>query len=81
MFPLPETASVDHLRMKVGDRIIEGQIKERAEAKSLYEQATQEGKRTSVVEQERPNIFTSSVANIGPREHVTIEIQYQETVR
>ena len=81
VFPLPETAAVDHLRMKVGDRIIEGQIKERAEAKKVYEQAKQAGKRTSLVEQERPNIFTTSVANIGPGERITVEIEYQETVR
>ena len=81
VFPLPETAAVDHLRMKIGERIIEGQIKERTAAKKVYEQAKQEGKRTSLVEQERPNIFTTSVANIGPGEHVTIEIEYQETVR
>lgn len=50
VFPLRETAAVDHLRMKVGERIIEGEIKERAEAKKVYEQAKQEGKRTSLVE-------------------------------
>ena len=81
VFPLPETAAVDHLRMKVGERIIEGQIKEKAEAKKVYEQAKQEGKRTSLVEQERPNIFTTSVANIGPGERITVEIEYQETIR
>ena len=81
VFPLPETAAVDHLRMKIGERIIEGQIKERAEAKKVYEQAKQEGKRTSLVEQERPNLFTTSVANIGPGERITVEIEYQETVQ
>jgi len=81
VFPLPETAAVDHLRMHVGERIIEGQIKERAEAKKVYEKAKQEGKRTSLVEQERPNIFTTSVANIGPGERIIVEIEYQETVR
>jgi len=81
VFPLPETAAVDHLRMKVGERTIEGQIKERAEAKKVYEQAKQEGKRASLVEQERPNIFTTSVANIAPGDRVTVEIEYQETVR
>lgn len=81
VFPLPETAAVDHLRMKVGERVIEGQIKERGEAKRSYEQAKQEGKRTSLVEQERPNIFTTSVANIGPGERIIVEIEYQETVR
>lgn len=81
VFPLPETAAVDHLRMKVGERTIEGQIKERNEAKRTYEQVKQEGKRTSLVEQERPNIFTTSVANIGPGERIIVEIEYQETVR
>jgi len=81
VFPLPETAAVDHLRMHVGDRIIEGHIKERAEAKKVYEKAKQEGKRTSLVEQERPNIFTTSVANIGPGERIIVEIEYQETIR
>ncbi len=81
VFPLPETAAVDHLRMRVGERIIEGQIKERTEAKKVYEQAKQQGKRTSLLEQERPNIFTTSVANIGPGEHIAIEIEYQEAVR
>jgi Ca-activated chloride channel homolog len=81
VFPLPETAAVDHLGMHVGERIIEGQIKERAEAKKVYEKAKQEGKRTSLVEQERPNIFTTSVANIGPGEWIIVEIEYQETIR
>ena len=81
MFPLPETAAVDHLRIKIGERIIEGRIKERAEAKQLYDQAKREGKRTGLVEQERPNLFTTSVANIGPGEHVTVELEYQDTVR
>ena len=67
--------------MTVGERIIEGQIKERGEGKKIYEQAKQEGKRTGLVEQERPNIFTTSVANIGPGERITVEIQYQETIR
>lgn len=81
VFPLPETAAVDHLRMQIGERIIEGQIKERGEAKKVYEQAKQQGQRTSLLDQERPNIFTTSVANIGPGEHITVEIDYQETVR
>lgn len=81
VFPLPETAAVDHLRMKVGDRIIEGQIKERGEAKKAYEQAKQQGTRAGLVSQERPNIFTTAVANIGPGERITVEIEYQEVLR
>ena len=81
VFPLSDHAAVDHLRMKVGERTIVGDIKERAEAKKVYQQAKQEGKRASLVEQERPNVFTTSVANIAPGDKITIEIEYQETVR
>ena len=81
VFPLPEDAAVDHLRMKVGDRLIEGVIQERAAAKAQYEQAKHEGRRAGLVEQERPNIFTTSVANIAPGAAITIEIEYQQTVR
>ena len=80
VFPLPEHAAVDHLTMHIGERIIEGLIKERGEAKQTYEKAKSEGKRASLVEQERPNIFTTSVSNIGPGDDVTVEIQYQQTL-
>jgi Ca-activated chloride channel homolog len=80
VFPLPDTAAVDHLRMKVGERTIVGEITERAQAKKVYEQAKQDGKRASLVEQERPNIFTTSVANIAPQDRITVEIEYQERV-
>jgi Ca-activated chloride channel family protein len=81
VFPLPEDAAVDHLRMRVGDRVIEGVIRERAAAKQAYEGARREGRRASLVEQERPNIFTTSVANIPPGAAITVEIEYQHTVR
>ncbi len=80
-FPLPENAAVDRLRLMVGDRFIEGQIKERAEARRVYEQARREGRRAGLVEQQRPNMFTNSVANIGPGETVVVQIEYQETAR
>ncbi|MEL6318739.1 MAG: VIT domain-containing protein, partial [Pseudomonadota bacterium] len=79
IFPLPESAAVDTLRMRVGDRLIEGEIKEREEAKEIYEEAREQGYVASLVEQERPNLFTTSVANIGPGETVVIQIEYQET--
>lgn len=81
VFPLPEDAAVDHLRMQIGDRSIEGVIQERASAKAQYEQAKHEGKRASLVEEERPNIFTTSVANIAPGAAITVEIEYQQAIR
>ena len=74
VFPLPDDAAVDHLRMWIGDRVIDGVIQERAAAKATYEQAKHEGKRTSLVEQERPNVFTTSLANIPPGAAIAIEI-------
>ncbi|HEX9450859.1 MAG TPA: marine proteobacterial sortase target protein [Burkholderiales bacterium] len=81
VFPLPENAAVDRLRMQVGDRTIEGQIREREQAKAEYAAARDNGRRASLVEQERPNIFTSSVANLGPNETLVVEIEYQQTLR
>jgi Ca-activated chloride channel homolog len=81
VFPLPEQAAVDGLRMEIGDRVIEGEIKGREAAKALYEAAKEAGQKASLVEQERPNLFTNSVANIGPHETVVVRIEYQETVK
>src|SRR5262249_8563950 len=79
-FRLPETAAVDRLRMLVGMRVIEGEIRKREEAKQVYEQAKSEGKKASLVEQQRPNLFTASIANVGAGEEVTVTIDYQQTV-
>ena len=81
VFPLPEMSAVDTLKMIIGERTIIGEIEERSEAKKIYEQAKSDGKKASLLEQERPNIFTSSVANIGPNEQVAITIEYQEELR
>ncbi|MGH8496519.1 MAG: marine proteobacterial sortase target protein [Gammaproteobacteria bacterium] len=80
VFPLPDRAAVDRLRMQVGERTIEGEIREREAAKKIYAQARESGQRASLVEQERPNLFTTSVANIGPGESITVEIGYLETL-
>ncbi len=79
-FPLPEDAAVDRLRLRIGDRFIEGEIREREEAKAIYEEAKAEGKKAALVEQERPNLFTNSVANIGPGEVVVTQIAFQQAL-
>ncbi|AMN41967.1 marine proteobacterial sortase target protein [Rhodoplanes sp. Z2-YC6860] len=80
VYPLPEGGAVDTLKMVVGDRIVVGEIKERQQARVIYEQAKQNGQKAALTEQERPNIFTNSVANIGPGETVLVQIEYQEPV-
>jgi len=81
VFPLTENAAVDKLKMIIGTRIIEGKIKERKQAKIIYETAKREGKKAALVEQLRPNMFANSVANIGPGETIVVQIEYQQTVR
>jgi len=80
VFPLPDDAAVDRLRMHIGERFIEGEIREKEQARKEYEQAKTEGKKASLIEQQRANLFTTSVANIGPGEEITIEIEYLQNL-
>jgi Ca-activated chloride channel homolog len=80
-FPLPQDAAVDDMTIQIGDRIVRGLIKRREEARAIYEHAKNTGHVAALLDQERPNIFTQSVANILPGEQVTVTISYVETMR
>ncbi|UWU76754.1 marine proteobacterial sortase target protein [Bradyrhizobium huanghuaihaiense] len=80
VYPLATNGAVDTLKLVVGDRVIVGDVKERQQARVIYEQARSAGQKAALTEQERPNIFTNSVANIGPGETVLVQIEYQEPV-
>ncbi len=80
LYPLPEDGAVDSLKMVVGQRVIIGRIEKRETARKIYEEAKTEGKKAGLVEQLRPNMFTNSVANIGPGETVLVQIEYQAPV-
>ena len=79
-FPLPENSALYLMEMKVGDRVITGEIKEKAEAKKIYQQAKKAGKKASLVEQHRPNLFTNNIANIPPGETVEIVLEYNQVL-
>jgi Ca-activated chloride channel family protein len=81
VFPLPQNAAVNDMTMRVGDRLVRGLIKRREEAAALYDQARRTGHAAALLDQERPNIFTQSVANILPGEKVTITIAYVDTLK
>jgi len=80
-FPLPQNAAVDDMTMLVGDRTVRGKIKRREEAQAIYEAARAAGRVAGLLDQERPNIFTQSVANIEPGARVKITIRYVETMK
>ena len=76
VFPLPSEATVIDMELQVGDRIIRSAVKEKEEARQKYETARKEGKKAALLEQERPNMFTTSVANFNPGETVQIRFNY-----
>ena len=75
-FPLPQSGAVDRMNMWIGDRLIKGEIHERELARQIYDEAIEAGQTASLLEQERPNIFTQSVGNILPGDSIVIEISY-----
>ncbi len=80
VFPLPEDSAVSRLTMKVGERIIEGEIQEKQQAKQTFATAKAAGKKASLIEQQRPNLFRQQLANVGPGETVEITLGYSQQV-
>lgn len=78
LFPLPHTASVHTLVFKIGDRVVRASVKEKEEAKRTYERARKEGRAATLLEQERPNLFTLSVANVAAGATIEVTLGYQE---
>jgi len=81
VFPLPHDAAVYDLEIRIGNRVIRSVIHEREQAKRVYEQAKSEGKRAALLEQERPNIFTASVANIMPGDQIAVRLRYVQPLK
>jgi Ca-activated chloride channel family protein len=77
-FPLSDSAAVDDMTMKVGSRVVHGEIKKKGEARAIFQAAQQQGKTASLLEQKRTNIFTQSVANIEPGETIEVTLQYTD---
>lgn len=80
-FPLPDEAAVDQMEIKIGDRTIKGDIKKREEAQQIYQTAKQQGRTAGLLEQQRDNIFTQSLANIKPGEEIEVIIRYTDSLK
>ena len=78
VFPASTRAAVYGMRMRIGDQVIVAKIKEREAAKQEFETAKKEGKSASLLEQDRPNVFSMNLANLMPQEQVEIELRYTE---
>jgi len=78
VFPGSTRAAVYAMKMTIGSRVLNAVIKERAKARQEYDQAKTEGKTASLLEQERPNVFSMNVANILPGDTISVELSYTE---
>ncbi|MBT5048266.1 MAG: marine proteobacterial sortase target protein [Rhodospirillaceae bacterium] len=81
VFPLPQQSAVHHMIMRGKGMEIIAEIKEKEAARKIYRQAQQSGRRAALIEQRRPNIFTTSVANLAPDGTIEVEINYLQQVR
>jgi Ca-activated chloride channel family protein len=80
LFPLPHNAAVHDFIMTIGERRIRGIIRERKEAEQIYQEAKRQGYVASLLTEERPNLFTQSVANIEPGQEIDVNIKYIHTL-
>jgi Ca-activated chloride channel family protein len=76
VFPLPTDAAVDEMEMRAGARVVRAQVRRRGEARELYDRARDQGHQAALLEQERPNVFTFSVANIEPGGEIEVRLRY-----
>ena len=80
VFPLVDDAAVDSMIMEIGERRIIGKIKEKHQAQKLYTKAKAQGKKVSLVSTQRPNLFTTKLANIAPGETIKISLSYLQSI-
>jgi len=80
LFPLPEDAAVNRLELVIGERVIIGEIKEKQLAREIYQQAKASGRKAGLVEQRRPNMFSSKIANIAPAETIKVKLEYVQRI-
>jgi Ca-activated chloride channel family protein len=78
VFPASTRAAVYGMKMKIGSRVIDAKIKEREAARTEYEEAKKAGKTASLLEEDRPNVFSMNVANILPKDRINVELHYTE---
>jgi len=80
VFPASTRAAVYALRLRIGERAVEAQIREKVQARREFDQAKREGRSASLLEQQRPNVMTLAIANVMPGDEIAVELRYTETI-
>jgi len=78
IFPASSRAAIHGMKMTIGERVVKAEIKKRKEARKTYEKAKKKGQTASLLEQQRPNVFQMSLANIQPGDEIEVELDYTE---
>lgn len=79
VFPLPTRAAIHRMELVIGERVIVGEVKERAEAEHIYKKAKINGQQAALTTQQRDNLFTQNVANIGPNQLIEVKLTFVDT--
>ena len=81
LLPLPDGAAVHDMTLRVGERVIVGEIREKEQARAEYVEAAASGKRAALVESDRASLFRTAVANVGPGETIEVEVRWWQTIQ
>jgi Ca-activated chloride channel family protein len=81
LFPLPPEAAIVDFELRIGQRVVRGDLQEREAARKTYAEARAEGKRAGLLEQRRPNLFSVELANVQPGETIVATMRYHERLR
>jgi Ca-activated chloride channel family protein len=81
LFPLPTGAAVRRFELRSGERRVRGRLLPRGEARAVFRRASEAGKVAALLEQERPNLFVQTIANLEPGKTVEVELEYVEPLR
>ncbi len=80
LFPASARAAVHALRLRVNERVVDAEIREKKQARREFDEARREGKSASLLEQHRPNVFQMAIANVMPGDEITVDLRYTEII-
>lgn len=72
--PLPANGAVIGYAIRLGQRVIRGEVRRRAEAQEEYRKAILDGRTAALLEQDRADTFTQKLGCLPPGETAEVEI-------
>ena len=80
VFPASTRAAVYAMRLQVGERLVDAQVREKQQARREYDTAKRAGRSAALLEQQRPNVFSMAIANVMPNDEITVDLRYTEMI-